>query len=248
MTKTIDGLTATTSAASGDELAIWRVSNGDTRKITKANFLLNAARDEIFTATTKTTPVDADSMPLIDSAASNVLKRVTWANVKATLKTYFDTLYGSLATINTWALVQTFTSGITFGGTTLSTFLVGTWTPAITGSGGNPTITYATQTGTYMRINGWVFFNIKIQVDTVSGGSGSLRISLPIAVVSGLATSAETSNVDWATGSQVYFRPTAGQSYGLVATQGDNIAENAVAVTGLAASDLIEIQGFYLAS
>jgi hypothetical protein len=36
-------------------------------------------------ATAKTTPVDADTMPLIDSAASNVLKKVTWANVKATL-------------------------------------------------------------------------------------------------------------------------------------------------------------------
>lgn len=44
-------------------------------------------------ATGKTTPVDADTVPLIDSAASNVLKKVTWANVKATLKTYFDTIY-----------------------------------------------------------------------------------------------------------------------------------------------------------
>jgi hypothetical protein len=43
--------------------------------------------------TAKTTPVDADTMPLIDSAASNVLKKLSWANVKATLKTYFDTLY-----------------------------------------------------------------------------------------------------------------------------------------------------------
>lgn len=44
-------------------------------------------------ATAKTTPVDADTTALIDSAASNVLKKVTWANIKATLKTYFDTLY-----------------------------------------------------------------------------------------------------------------------------------------------------------
>jgi hypothetical protein len=43
--------------------------------------------------TEKTTPVDADTFALIDSAASNVLKKVTWANIKATLKTYFDTLY-----------------------------------------------------------------------------------------------------------------------------------------------------------
>jgi hypothetical protein len=47
----------------------------------------------IYGATAKTTPVDADTMPLIDSAASNVLKKVTWTNIKATLKTYFDTLY-----------------------------------------------------------------------------------------------------------------------------------------------------------
>lgn len=43
--------------------------------------------------TAKTTPVDADEVGLIDSAASNVLKKLTWANIKATLKTYFDTLY-----------------------------------------------------------------------------------------------------------------------------------------------------------
>jgi hypothetical protein len=48
-------------------------------------------------ATAKTTPVDADTMPIIDSAASNVLKKVTWANIKATVKTYFDTLYAIAA-------------------------------------------------------------------------------------------------------------------------------------------------------
>lgn len=46
-------------------------------------------------ATAKTTPVDADTMPLIDSAAANVLKKVTWANIKATIKAYTDTLYAA---------------------------------------------------------------------------------------------------------------------------------------------------------
>jgi hypothetical protein len=44
-------------------------------------------------ATGKTTPVDADELPLVDSAASNVLKKLTGTNLKAYLKTYFDTLY-----------------------------------------------------------------------------------------------------------------------------------------------------------
>ena len=46
-------------------------------------------------ATSKTTPVDADELPLVDSAASNVLKKLTWANLKATVKAYTDTLYPS---------------------------------------------------------------------------------------------------------------------------------------------------------
>ena len=47
----------------------------------------------IVAATSKATPVDADLLPLVDSADSNSLKKLTWANLKATLKTYFDTLY-----------------------------------------------------------------------------------------------------------------------------------------------------------
>lgn len=41
-------------------------------------------------ATSKTTPVDADELPLVDSAASNVLKKLTWANLKAALATWIN--------------------------------------------------------------------------------------------------------------------------------------------------------------
>lgn len=50
----------------------------------------------IVAAVDKATPVDADSLGLVDSAAANVLKELTWANVKATLKTYFDALTTTL--------------------------------------------------------------------------------------------------------------------------------------------------------
>lgn len=47
-------------------------------------------------ASAKTTPVDADFFGLMDSAASNVLKKLSWANVKATF----------VATVNTWTKAQ----------------------------------------------------------------------------------------------------------------------------------------------
>lgn len=52
-------------------------------------------------ATSKTTPIDADTVALIDSAASSTLKKLSWANIKATLKSYFDTLYQPVATVLT---------------------------------------------------------------------------------------------------------------------------------------------------
>ena len=64
-------------------------------------------------ATAKTTPVDADTMALTDSAASNVLKKVTWANVKATLKTYFDSLTTTLTNKRITPRVGTTTSSAT---------------------------------------------------------------------------------------------------------------------------------------
>lgn len=58
-------------------------------------------------ATTKTTPVDADELALADSAATFGLKKLTWANLKATLKTYFDTLYIALVAPGTSGNVLT---------------------------------------------------------------------------------------------------------------------------------------------
>lgn len=49
----------------------------------------------ITNSTATTTPVDADQMPIYVAGVS-LLKKVTWANIKATLKTYFDTLYQPL--------------------------------------------------------------------------------------------------------------------------------------------------------
>lgn len=96
---------------------------------TGANVTATALAPAIFAATAKATPVDADTVGITDSAASNGLKKVTWANIKATLKTYFDTLYQPLdATLTALAGLATGANKIpystgtdTFGQLDLST-------------------------------------------------------------------------------------------------------------------------------
>jgi hypothetical protein len=48
---------------------------------------------DVDTTESKTTPVDADAVLLQDSADSSIWKRLTWANLKATLLTYFNGEY-----------------------------------------------------------------------------------------------------------------------------------------------------------
>lgn len=75
----------------GDAISVTYQAAGSASVTEAAVAAVNAA------ATAKDTPIDADSAVIVDSAASNGMKRVTWARVKAVLKTYFDSVYSVLA-------------------------------------------------------------------------------------------------------------------------------------------------------
>ena len=93
-TITVTRAQETTLASAKDTAgATYMMINAPTRKTIED---INSAID-VNGATAKTTPVDADLVGLIDSAASNVLKKLTWANLKATLKNYFDSVTTTLA-------------------------------------------------------------------------------------------------------------------------------------------------------
>ena len=80
---------------------------------------------ETHAAASKAPPVDADEIPVADSAASFSLKKLTWANLKAALKTYFDTLYQAVGTYVTPTTLNNGTlpaSVTTLGASGLSSF------------------------------------------------------------------------------------------------------------------------------
>jgi hypothetical protein len=56
----------------------------------------------------------------------------------------------------------------------------GKYTPVISSSGGGETVTYTTQIGYWWRIGDYVWFGAEIVLASLSGGSGDIRISLPI--------------------------------------------------------------------
>lgn len=69
------------------------------------------ADTEISALSALTTPLDVDVLPIVDIATTST-KKITWANIKATLKTYFDSLTTTL-TNKTIALGSNTVSGTT---------------------------------------------------------------------------------------------------------------------------------------
>ena len=87
--------------AAGDPIARnW--SSADHDALIDSITALNEGKEESLTnIQAKTTPVDADTVVILDSSTDNSRKKLTWANSKAALKIYFDSLYATLSHLHT---------------------------------------------------------------------------------------------------------------------------------------------------
>lgn len=157
-----------------------QLTSGNPHNVTKSDVGLanaenktfaNGVADSTHSATSKTTPIDDDELPLLDSAAGNILKKITWSNIKATLKTYFDTLYPSKTE--------------------------GTFNPTVEGTTTTGTVTYNSRYGRYTKIGRLVFFEIYLYWQDGTG-SGGLRIgNLPFNAGNGNVYTAVTVGSFW---------------------------------------------------
>jgi hypothetical protein len=118
---TATGLPA--GGASGTVLTKNSAADYDTSWTTPSGGGSGTTGGDINGATAKTSLVDADKLALIDSAAGNTLKSITWANFKATVKSYLDSV--GIAKLTTARNIN----GIPFDGTAAITVADSTKVP-----------------------------------------------------------------------------------------------------------------------
>lgn len=112
---------------------------------------------KISNLTDYTTPLNADYIPVVDTA-NTTTKKTSWSNIKATLKTYFDTLYtGTVSSVATG-------TGLT-GGAITTTGTISLSTPL------QPIATLTGNGTKFLRVNAG---ETAVEYATVSGGGDAL--------------------------------------------------------------------------
>lgn len=157
MTKTINGLSAVTSAAAGDFIPVWRAANGDTKKITKAN-LIGAS---ITGGGTLSTGGFTGVLPATGTLAL-------------------------LGVAQTYTGMPTYSAGISFGqvGGILDHYDNGLFTPTMTFGGGSTGITYSVRDGRWQKIGNRTFVQCHMLLSNKGSSTGSVAIgTLPHTVL-----------------------------------------------------------------
>lgn len=262
--KTINDLTATTSMATGDFLVIWRAANGDTRKVTKANALGGVLTGGGTIATGGFTLTVGATSTINGSVVGNISGGGTIATggFTLTLSSSGTLALGGftltvpatgtaalLGTAQTFTALKTFSAGLTFGGSTLNNYVVNDppWLPVIGGSSLNPALTYTAQSGNYQRIGNWVLFSLSVTVSNISsGGSGDIRVTLPVTAADFDLVTVSVNGIDLpGTPASLVGVTLGGAANMILSVISDNGATATVQHTGLSNGDNITATGIY---
>lgn len=178
------------------------------------------------------------------------LSGITASNTRTYTAPNADGTLALLGLAQEWSALQTFSSGVSFGNETLSAYDEGTWAVEITSSGGGESVTYTLQAGVFTRIGRQYSFTFDVRIDTISGGSGDIRISLPATVIAGTGynfhCSCSLENVDLtATPATVTFQCVQAVAYGIIRTTRDNTTRVTEQFSALAAGDIITATGHF---
>lgn len=186
--------------------------------------------------TEKTSPVSADEIP-IWSVADAAVRKTTRAN-----------LLGGVLTGGGTLATGGFTLTVPATGTAI-VISTGTWSPVITGSTGNPTVTYTAQSGTYQRFGNLIIYAASITVNTFSDGTGVARFSLPLTVATTAMGVGWTSGVTLETDTMsLNFFPIAGAAYGNFTAVREGGGGGNIGVVAFAGSEVVYYSGVYWTS
>jgi hypothetical protein len=118
-------------------------------------------------------------------------------------------------------------TSINFGGTALSAYATGTFTPVLTFGGASVGITYSTQSGTYVKIGNAVIYTVAIVLTNKGTSTGNANIiGLPVTCVAYSSANLYTDNITYT-----------GQFAALIPPSGTNIQLTQL-VSGLSNSNL----------
>lgn len=135
----------------------------------------------IANSTAKTTPVDADSFGITDSAASNILKKTTWANIKNTIVTSLGAMISTAASKATpidadiFVIADSASSNSTKRLTWANVKTALTASPTFTGTPEAPTAPVGTDT---TQIATTAFVNAEISGDVGVANSPLIKTAL----------------------------------------------------------------------
>jgi len=137
-----------------------------------------------------------DSYRIQDSgiAAADVVKRIGTFTTAGHLPKFYDdnTINGSgilytdvvkridaqnIAGVKTFSSTPVFSAGVSLGNETFASFMAGSFVPRFSFAGGDGGHTTSTMNGTYLKINGWVFYEMDVRMTSLGTASGVVRIA-----------------------------------------------------------------------